>query len=147
MKPVVPVTSAKGSFIRVVDCHPDMSTSVYFNPECSTCRTAQALLAERGVDAEYVRYLDHAPSRADLEDVLAKLGTDDPRDIVRAKEPVYAELGLDGADRDQLLDAMTAHPVLIQRPIVVHGDRAVVARPAERALELFDNPDGGRPTA
>ena len=117
-----------------------MGTSVYFNPACSTCRTAQALLAERGVDADYVRYLDHAPSRADLEDVLAKLGTDDPREIVRAKEPVYAELGLDSADRDRLLDAMTAHPILIQRPIVIHGDRAVVARPPERLLELLDQP-------
>lgn len=114
-----------------------MGTSVFFNPSCSNCRTAQGILEERGIDATYVRYLDHAPSRADLEDVLAKLGTDDPREIVRAKEPVYAELGLDGADRDQLLDAMAANPILIQRPIVIHGDRAVVARPPDRLLELF----------
>lgn len=114
-----------------------MGTSVFFNPNCSNCRTAQGILDERGIDAEYVRYLDHAPSRADLEDVLAKLGTDDPREIVRTKEPVYAELGLDGADRDRLLDAMAANPILIQRPIVIHGDRAVVARPPDRLLELF----------
>jgi arsenate reductase len=114
-----------------------MGTSVFFNPNCSNCRTAQGILEERGIDAEYVRYLDHAPSRADLEDVLAKLGTDDPREIVRTKEPVYAELGLDDADRDQLLDAMAANPILIQRPIVIHGDRAVVARPPERLLDLF----------
>jgi arsenate reductase (glutaredoxin) len=119
----------------------DMSTSVFFNPECSNCRTAQALLAERGVDVDYIRYLEDTPTRADLEAVLAKLGTDDPRDIVRSKEPIYAELGLDGADRDQLLDAMTAHPILIQRPIVIHGDRAVVARPPERLLELFAQSD------
>ncbi len=116
-----------------------MGTSVFFNPECSNCRTAAAILEERGVDADYVRYLETAPTRADLEDVLVKLGTDDPRDIVRTKEPIYAELGLDTADRDQVLDAMTAHPILIQRPIVIHGDRAVVARPPERLLELLDH--------
>ena len=115
-----------------------MGTSVFFNPNCSNCRTAQGILEERGIDAEYVRYLEHAPSRADLEDVLVKLGTDDPREIVRSKEPVYAELGLENADRDQLLDAMVAHPILIQRPIVIHGDRAVVARPPERLLEILD---------
>lgn len=116
-----------------------MGTSVFFNPECSNCRTAAAILEERGVDADYIRYLETAPTRADLEDVLVKLGTDDPRDIVREKEPVYAELNLDQADRDQLLDAMVAHPILIQRPIVIHGDRAVVARPPERLLELLDH--------
>ena len=116
-----------------------MGTSVFFNPACSNCRTATSILEERGVDADYIRYLETAPSRADLEDVLAKLGTDDPRDIVRTKEPVYAELGLETADRDQLLDAMVANPILIQRPIVIHGDRAVVARPPERLLELLDH--------
>ncbi len=115
-----------------------MGTSVFFNPNCSNCRTAQAILQERGVEADYIRYLENAPSRAELEDVLEKLGTDDPRDIIRAKEPVYAELGLDAADRDQLLDAMVAHPVLIQRPIVISGDRAVVARPPERLLEILE---------
>lgn len=115
-----------------------MATSVFFNPKCSNCRTAQGILEERGIDADYIRYLENAPTRADLEDVLKKLGTEDPRDIVRTKEPVYAELGLDGADRDQLLHAMVAHPILIQRPIVIHGDRAVVARPPERLLELLE---------
>ncbi len=116
-----------------------MGTSVFFNPRCSNCRTAAAILEERGVDADYIRYLETSPTRADLEDVLVKLGTDDPRHIVRSKEPVYAELKLDAADRDQLLDAMVAHPILIQRPIVVHGDRAIVARPPERLLELLDH--------
>ncbi len=115
-----------------------MGTSVFFNPECSNCRTAAAILEERGVDADYIRYLETAPTRADLEDVLVKLGTDDPRDIVRTKEPVYAELGLETAGRDQLLDAMVANPILIQRPIVIRGDRAVIARPPERLLELLD---------
>ncbi len=116
-----------------------MDTSVYFNPACSNCRTTQAILQERGIDADYVRYLERAPERSELERVLDLLGTDDPRDMIREKEPVYAELGLAGAGRDELLDAMVANPILIQRPIVIHGDRAVIARPPERLLELLDD--------
>ncbi len=115
-----------------------MGVSVYFNPKCSNCRTAQAILRERGVDADYIRYLETRPSREQLEDVLAKLGTDDPREIIRTKEPEYKRLGLETADRDRLLDAMVAHPILIQRPIVIRRDRAVVARPPERLLTLLD---------
>ncbi len=134
MNPVPPVTRA--------DCMPrrlaGMDVSVYFNPACSNCRTAQGLLAERGVEADYVRYLEQAPTREELERVLRLLGTDDPRDMIRTKEPEYAELGLESAGPDELLDAMAAHPVLIQRPIVIRGDRAVIARPPERLLELLD---------
>ncbi len=111
---------------------------VYFNPKCSNCRTVQGILQDRGVEADYVRYLDSAPTREELERVLDLLGTDDPRALVREKESVYAELGLASASRDELLDAMTEHPILIQRPIVIVGDRAVVARPPERMLELLD---------
>ncbi len=114
-----------------------MDVSVWFNPACSTCRTTQGILAEQGVDAELFEYLTEKPSRAEIERVMTLLGTDDPRDIVRTKESVYRELGLAGADRDQLLDAMVANPVLIERPIVIRGDRAVVARPADRVLELL----------
>jgi arsenate reductase len=115
-----------------------MDVSVYFNPNCSNCRTAEGILRERGIDADYVRYLEKAPTREDLEDVLVKLGTNDPREIIRTKEPEYKELGLGEASRDELLDAMVSHPILIQRPIVIHGDKAVVARPPERLLALFD---------
>jgi arsenate reductase len=115
-----------------------MDATVYFNPACSNCRTAQGILAERGIDAELVHYLDTAPDRAELERVMGLLGIDDPRQMMREKEPVYAELGLDDADRDALLDAMAAHPILIQRPIVIRDDRAVIARPPDRLLELFD---------
>jgi len=65
------------------------------------------------------------------------LGIDDPRQMMRTGEAVYKELGLASADRDALLDAMAAHPVLIERPIVIRGDRAVIGRPPERALELL----------
>jgi arsenate reductase len=115
-----------------------MTVSVYFNPQCSNCRTTQGILAERGVDADYVKYLEQAPTRAELEEVLRKLGTDDPRAMVREKEAVYQELGLASAGRDELLDAMAANPILIQRPIVIKGDRAVIARPPDKVLELLD---------
>lgn len=115
-----------------------METTVYFNPGCSKCRTAQSYLSERGVDARYVEYLQQAPTVEELKRVMALLGIDDPRQMVRTGEPVYAELGLGGAGPDELLEAMTRHPILIERPIVIRGDRAVIARPPERVLELID---------
>jgi len=115
----------------------DEDLTVWFNPNCSKCRTVQGILTERGVDADYVRYLDQAPSRADIEAVLSRLGTDDPGTIMRKGEPIYTELGLAGAGRDALLDAMVAHPILIERPIVIRGDRAVIGRPPENVLELL----------
>lgn len=110
---------------------------VFFNPRCSKCRTVRGILDEQGVSARYLRYLEHSPTKAELEGVMAKLGIDDPRAMMRTNESVYSELGLDSADRDELLDAMASHPILIERPIVIRGDRAVIARPPERALELF----------
>ena len=114
-----------------------MGTQVYFNPSCSKCRTVQGILAERGVEADYVRYLDEAPTRAQLVEVMGLLGIDEPRLMMRTGEPVYADLGLAAAAGDQLLDAMVAHPILIERPIVVHDGRAVIARPAEKVLDLL----------
>jgi arsenate reductase len=112
--------------------------TVYFNPQCSKCRTAHSILEERGVDADYVRYLDDTPSRTDLERVMVLLGIDDPRAMMRTGESAYRDLDLAGADRDALLDAMVKHPILIERPIVIRGDRAVIARPPELLLELLD---------
>ncbi|HVL99212.1 MAG TPA: arsenate reductase (glutaredoxin) [Egibacteraceae bacterium] len=116
----------------------DDPVTLWFNPRCSNCRTADALLNERGVDVREVHYLVDPPGRATLERVMEQLGIDDPREILRAKEPVYGELGLADAGRDELLDAMVAHPILIQRPIAIRGDRAVVARPPDRVLELLE---------
>jgi arsenate reductase (glutaredoxin) len=113
--------------------------TVWFNAKCSKCRTTQGILQERGVDADYVRYLEQAPSREELERVLAMLGADDPRAIARTGEPEWKELGLDGASSDEILDAMITHPILIERPIVIRGDRAVIGRPPENVLELLDD--------
>jgi arsenate reductase (glutaredoxin) len=111
--------------------------TVWFNPKCSKCRTAQGILAEQGVEADYVRYLETSPSRDELEQVLKLLGTDDPMTIVRTGEDRWKELGIDRTDRDAVLDALAANPILIERPIVIRGDKAVVARPPEKVLDLL----------
>src|SRR5206468_7899273 len=111
---------------------PPGGVTVWFNPKCSKCRTVQGILSERGVDADYVQYLEQVPTMDDIERVLKMLGTDDPRSIVRTGEDVYKELGLATATRDELLDAMVANPILIERPIIIRGDKAVVGRPPER---------------
>jgi arsenate reductase len=111
--------------------------TVWFNPNCSKCRTVQGILTEKGVDAAYVRYLEQAPDRQQIEAVLKLLGTDDPRSIMRTGEAVYKEQGLATADRDALLDAMVANPILIERPIVIRGERAVIGRPPENVLDLL----------
>lgn len=116
----------------------DSDTTVWFNPSCSKCRGTRDLLGERGIDADYVRYLEDSPSRAEIERVMRLLGIDDPREMMRTGESVYGELGLADADGDRLLDAMVSHPVLIERPIVIRGDRAVIARPPEKVLDLLD---------
>lgn len=112
--------------------------TVWFNPRCTKCRGAEELLAAHGVDRELVHYLDEPPPREEIERVLSLVGSDDPRAIMRTREPAYVELGLGNASRDELLDAMAKHPELIERPIVVRGDRAVVARPPELLLQLLD---------
>ena len=113
------------------------AVTVWFNPNCSKCRGAKDLLDERGVACELVRYLDEAPSRAELERVMGLLGIDDPRHMMRTGEAVYRDLGLADAAADGLLDAMVEHPILIERPIVIRGDRAVIGRPPELLLDLL----------
>ena len=110
---------------------------VFFNPGCSKCRGAKELLEERGVEAEYYRYLDERPDRAELERVLGLLGTDDPRQMMRTGESVYKELGLADADRDALLDAMAEHPILIERPFVVTPKGTRLARPMDAVREIL----------
>ncbi|MEJ3653487.1 arsenate reductase (glutaredoxin) [Actinomycetes bacterium KLBMP 9759] len=114
-----------------------MDVTIWHNPRCSKSRSAMAILDELGVEPQVVRYLDEAPGRSELEDVLRKLGTDDPRAIMRTGEAVYRELDLAGAGREQLLDALAAHPVLIERPIVITSTGAVVGRPPESVRGLL----------
>jgi arsenate reductase (glutaredoxin) len=119
---------------------------VWYNPRCSKCRGAEELLASYGVPAQKIFYLDNPPGRAEIARVLALLGAEDPRTLMRTGEPRYRELGLAGATADELIEAMTRYPELIQRPVVIWADRAVIARPPELLLPLLDagrnNPDG-----
>jgi arsenate reductase len=111
--------------------------TVYEKPTCTTCRALFALLSERGIDAERVDYHVTGLTEAQIRDLLAKADAA-PLDFVRAREPLYAELvaGRNLSD-DELIALMAEHPQLVQRPIVVRGDRAVLARPVERVLELL----------
>ncbi|HEX3542601.1 MAG TPA: arsenate reductase family protein [Acidimicrobiales bacterium] len=111
--------------------------TVYFNPGCSKCRTAQAILADKGVTATFIRYLDTPPTIDELRRLMMLLGIDDPRAMMRTGEPVYGLQNLEHASSDALLAAIAAYPVLLERPIVVVGDRAVIARPPERLLEIL----------
>jgi len=114
-----------------------VSPQLYFNPSCSKCRSALSLLEEHHIDADSVRYLDVPPTLADLERLMDLLGIEDPREMMRTGEPVYVELGLGDRPQSDLLEAITKHPILLERPIFVAGDRAVIARPPERVLELL----------
>ncbi len=116
---------------------PENETRLYVNYECSKCRSALAILDEHAVKADEVRYLEEPPTIADLRRLMTMLTIDDPRQMMRTGEAVYAELGLENATADQLLEAITTHPILLERPIFVVGDKAVIARPPERVLELL----------
>lgn len=114
-----------------------MPTTIYHNPRCSKSRQTLALLHEQGVEAEVVEYLKTPPTAEELERILALLGLE-PRDLMRKKEDEYKALGLDdpALDRSALIEAMVAHPNLIERPIVIHNKQAVIGRPPEKVLEI-----------
>jgi len=107
------------------------------NPRCSKSRAAHALLEERGVEFRERRYLDEPLDAEELADLQEKLGAE-PSAWVRKGESAFEEAGLsEGSAPDALLGAMADHPILIERPILVRGARAVVGRPPERILELL----------
>jgi len=112
--------------------------SIYHNPRCSNSRTALALLGERGDDVEVIEYLKTPPGRSQLEALVAML-EDDPGDLVR-HDNRFAELGLDAADYTDavaVVDLLEAHPELMQRPVLVSGGRAVIARPPAEKVPAF----------
>ena len=115
-----------------------MRITIYHNPRCSKSRATLKLIEERGLSPEIIRYLETPPSKDELRDLLALLGMG-PRDLLRKREKQYKALGLDdpALDDEALLEAMAAHPILIERPIVVANGRAVIGRPPENVLKIL----------
>jgi arsenate reductase (glutaredoxin) len=115
------------------------SLTIYHNPRCSKSRQTLALLQARGETPEIHLLTQSPPSPAQLRQLLKALGMQSARDLVRKGESLYKNLGLAEATTTEkaLLEAMSAHPELIERPIVVLGERAVLGRPPENALTLF----------
>jgi arsenate reductase (glutaredoxin) len=112
--------------------------TIYHNPRCSKSREALSLLQSRGCEPRVIAYMQEGLNRKRLRELLGLLGLG-ARDLLRKNEAAYRERGLadPNLSETQLIDAMVAEPCLMQRPIVVNGKRAVIARPAERALELI----------
>jgi arsenate reductase (glutaredoxin) len=114
-----------------------MDLVVYEKRTCTTCRRLAELLAERGIDFERVEYHVEGLPEEKLRELLGKAGLR-PIDVLRRREPLVDELGIDDAiGDDELIALMVEHPVLVQRPIVERSGRAVLARPPEKVLELL----------
>ena len=111
---------------------------IYHNPKCSNSRQALALVREHGHEPEVVLYLDQPPSRDELQAIIQASGAS-ARALMRSKEAIYGELGLDNPDltEDVLINAMLAHPVLMNRPIVVTPKGTRLCRPPEVVLEIL----------
>jgi arsenate reductase len=115
-----------------------MTVTIYHNPKCSTSRNVLGLLREAGQEPNIIEYLKTPPSRTELKRLVKRMGAK-VSDVVRWKEPIAGELGLDKdkSSDDELLDAMIEHPILINRPIVVTEDAVKLCRPSETVKELL----------
>ena len=116
-----------------------MSTiTIYHNPKCGTSRNVLALIRNAGIEPQVIEYLKTPPSRDELQRLIAATGAP-VRELIRAKEAVYTELGLDNPalSDDALIDAMLAHPILINRPLVVSPLGTRLCRPSETVLDLL----------
>ena len=115
-----------------------MAVEIYHNPRCSKSRKALQLLRDINIEPQITEYLKTPPSKAELEKILKMLNLQ-PRELMRKKEKEYKEAGLDNPDlsREQLIQGMIEHPKLIERPIVIKGDKAALGRPPEQILEIL----------
>ncbi|OUL59606.1 arsenate reductase (glutaredoxin) [Pseudoalteromonas ulvae] len=115
-----------------------MTVQIFHNPRCSKSRETLALLNTHNINAEIVEYLKDTPSIETLQRIIKQLGFDSARQLMRTKEDLYKELALkEQHDETALVLAMHQHPKLIERPIVLHNDRAAIGRPPEAVLALF----------
>jgi arsenate reductase len=121
-----------------------MTITIYHNPKCGTSRNVLALIRNSGEEPRIIEYLKTPPSRAELAGMIGRMGIS-ARDLLRRKETPYADLELDdpALTDDQLIDAMVAHPILINRPIVVTPDAVKLCRPSEAVLDILPAPQRG----
>jgi arsenate reductase len=122
-----------------------MSVTIYHNPDCGTSRNTLAMIRQSGVEPNIIEYLRTPPSRERLKELISAMGIS-VRDRLREKGTPYKELGLDDPKwtDEQLIDKMLAHPILINRPIVVTPKGVRLCRPSETVLPLLPNPNIGR---
>ncbi len=115
-----------------------MAVIIWHNPRCSKSRQGLALIENQGIEPTIARYLENPPSAGELDRVLTLLGME-PRNLMRRKEAIYKELGLDDEflSRSELITAMVENPKLIERPVVINGDRAALGRPPEAILKIL----------
>ncbi|MEE8156529.1 MAG: arsenate reductase (glutaredoxin) [Gammaproteobacteria bacterium] len=115
-----------------------MSVTIYHNPGCSKSRRTLELIREKGIEPKIIEYLKNPPDTSTIERLLSLLNLQ-PRDLMRKNEAEYKDADLDNPNisRDALIESMHRHPILIERPIVVSGDRARIGRPPEDALEII----------
>jgi len=120
-----------------------MSVTIYHNPDCGTSRNTLAMIRQSGVKPVVIEYLKTPPSRETLRQLIAAMGIS-ARALLREKGTPYQELGLDDPkwSDDALIDQMLAHPILINRPIVVTSKGTRLCRPSEAVIDLLDNPVG-----
>jgi arsenate reductase len=111
--------------------------TIYHNPRCSKSRETLNIIQESGTEVEIIEYLNHVPTKSELKDILSILKVS-AAEIIRKGEPIYKEL-FKGKEltEDQWIEAMVAHPKLIERPIVVKGDRAILGRPPQNVIALI----------
>ena len=111
--------------------------TLFYNPRCSTCRNALGILNEQGCEVELIEYLKDAPTEKELKEVLKKLGLK-PQDLLRKKEPLFKETYKDKKLTDaRWIKVMTENPILIERPVAIYGNKAIIGRPAERVVEVL----------
>jgi arsenate reductase len=115
-----------------------VTITVYHNPKCGTSRNVLAMIRERGIEPVVIEYLKNPPTRRRLQELIAAMGIKS-RSLLRPKEKAYAALGLDDPRRteDEILDAMVANPILIERPIVVAPKGVRLCRPKETVLDIL----------
>jgi arsenate reductase (glutaredoxin) len=116
----------------------DQNVRIFHNPKCSKCRLTMDILNDKGIDVTVVEYLNTPPNSAELNEVLNMLGME-PRDLMRKHETPYKDNNLENPDlsREQLIQAMIDNPVLIERPIIINGNKATIGRPPEKVLDIL----------